>query len=42
VAEALCRLYPTGMQMIAAEDGPVSAAKIAQRARAMALALELA
>jgi len=38
----LCRFFPTGMQMIAAEDGPVSAEKIAQSARVMAMSLEFA
>ena len=42
VAETLCRFFPTGMQMIAAEDGPVSAEKIAQSARVMAMSLEFA
>ena len=36
VAETLCRFFPTGMQMIAAEDGPVTVEKIAQKARLMA------
>ena len=42
VAETLCRFFPTGMQMIGAEDGPPSAEKIAQRARAMAMAMDCA
>jgi transketolase len=42
VAETLCRFFPTGMQMIGAEDGPPSAGKIAQRARLMAMALDCA
>lgn len=37
VAETLCRFFPTGMQTIAAEDGPATVEKIAQRARLMAM-----
>jgi transketolase len=42
VAETLCRFFPTGMEMIGAEDGPARAEKIAQRARVMAMALDCA
>jgi transketolase len=37
VAETLCRFFPTGMQMIAAEDGPVTVEKVAEKARLMAM-----
>jgi transketolase len=37
VAETLCRFFPTGMQMIAAEDGPATVEKVAQKARLMAM-----
>lgn len=37
VAETLCRFFPTGMQMIAAEDGPATVEKIARKARVMAM-----
>ena len=42
VAETLCRFFPTSMQMIAAEHGPVSEEKIARTARLMAMSFESA
>jgi transketolase len=42
VAETLCRFFPTGMQMIAAEDGPATVENVAQKARVMAMMADCA